>query len=132
MHFPESSVMRKSAFPKLVTLPTSSTLRTVCITSRKSLVLTFLSAKILFFIHFELLLPSSSGENILDSIKSYRERRKYTSTFEQKADGIMFAHLTRSLVEIGHLEMSGGYDHKEIPRSTWDGCCKGPVAALIC
>ncbi|RUS32229.1 hypothetical protein BC938DRAFT_475989 [Jimgerdemannia flammicorona] len=40
----------------------------------------------------------------------------------------MFTRITRSLVKIGHLEMSGGYDHKEIPWSTWDGCCKGPVS----
>ncbi|CAJ0645603.1 1528_t:CDS:10, partial [Entrophospora sp. SA101] len=29
--------------------------------------------------------------------------------------------------EVGHLEMSGGYKHKDIPRSTWDGCCKLPI-----
>ena len=23
---------------------------------------------------------------------------------------------------MGHLEMSGGYGHTDIPRSTWDGC----------
>ncbi len=23
--------------------------------------------------------------------------------------------------------MSGGYGHKDLPRSTWDGCCKLPI-----
>lgn len=30
-------------------------------------------------------------------------------------------------MEVGHLKMSGGYGHKDIPRSTWDGCCKLPI-----
>jgi len=67
------------------------------------------------------------GEIIIESIGSCNRRRKSGSAFEQRADGIMFACLPRMQIEIGHLEMSGGYDHKELPRSTWDGCCKGPV-----
>ncbi|RUP52196.1 hypothetical protein BC936DRAFT_137951 [Jimgerdemannia flammicorona] len=39
----------------------------------------------------------------------------------------MFTHLMRSLVEIGNLEMSSGYDHKEIPWSTWDKYYKDPI-----
>ncbi|CAG8641439.1 13014_t:CDS:2, partial [Ambispora gerdemannii] len=45
-------------------------------------------------------------------------------SFEQKADGVFFVRLKKSTVEVGHLEMSGGYGHKDLPRSTWDGCCK--------
>jgi len=30
--------------------------------------------------------------------------------------------LKKKLIEVGHLEMSGGYGHTDIPRSTWDGC----------
>lgn len=69
------------------------------------------------------------GEVILSSIKSCCERRKCES-FEQKADGRFLARLKRSCIEIGHLEMSGGYGHREIPRSTWDGCCKGPLGNM--
>lgn len=35
--------------------------------------------------------------------------------------------LKKSIIEVGHLEMSGGYAHKDLPRSTWDGCCKLPI-----
>ncbi|CAG8658706.1 8053_t:CDS:2, partial [Paraglomus occultum] len=69
------------------------------------------------------------GEVILSSIKSCCERRKY-EPFEQKADGRFLARLKRSRIEIGHLEMSGGYGHREIPRSTWDGCCKGSLGNM--
>ncbi|GES93377.1 hypothetical protein GLOIN_2v1707386 [Rhizophagus clarus] len=69
------------------------------------------------------------GEVTLSSIKSCCERRKCES-FEQKADGIFLARLKRSCIEIGHLEISGGYGHREISRSTWDGCCKGPLGNM--
>ncbi|CAG8599110.1 15768_t:CDS:2 [Funneliformis mosseae] len=60
------------------------------------------------------------GEVILSSVKSCRSRRKSISPYEQKSDGVFSVKLTKSLIEIGHLEMSGGYGHKDIPRSTWD------------
>ncbi|CAJ0645063.1 10555_t:CDS:2, partial [Entrophospora sp. SA101] len=50
--------------------------------------------------------------------------------FEQKADGIFLTRLKRSFIDIGHLEMSGGHGHHEVPRSTWDGCCKGPLGNM--
>ncbi|CAG8724964.1 13336_t:CDS:2, partial [Dentiscutata heterogama] len=59
--------------------------------------------------------------------KSCRSRRKCTSSYEQKSDGVFTVKLKKSLIEIGHLEMSGGYGYKDIPRSTWDGCCKLPI-----
>ncbi|CAI2171278.1 6383_t:CDS:2 [Funneliformis geosporum] len=67
------------------------------------------------------------GEVILSSVKSCRSRRKCTSSYEQKSDGVFTVKLRKSLMEVGHLEMSGGYGHKDIPRSTWDGCCKLPI-----
>jgi hypothetical protein len=63
----------------------------------------------------------------LASVKSCRERRKCNTLFEQKADGVFLARLKKSFIEIGHLEMSGGYGLKDFPRSTWDGCCKLPI-----
>ncbi|CAG8666066.1 11436_t:CDS:10, partial [Acaulospora morrowiae] len=68
-----------------------------------------------------------AGEIALSSVKSCRERRKCNTLFEQKADGIFFTRLKKSFIEIGHLEMSGGYGHKDFSRSTWDGCCKLPI-----
>ncbi|CAG8697756.1 1269_t:CDS:2, partial [Ambispora gerdemannii] len=67
------------------------------------------------------------GEIILSSVKSCRERRKCITSFEQKADGVFLVRLKKSTVEVGHLEMSGGYGHKYLPRSTWDGFCKLPI-----
>ncbi|CAB4415978.1 unnamed protein product [Rhizophagus irregularis] len=67
------------------------------------------------------------GEVILSSVKSCRSRRKCTNSYEQKSDGVFTVKLRKSLMEVGHLEMSGGYGHKDIPRSTWDGCCKLPI-----
>ncbi|CAB5350285.1 unnamed protein product [Rhizophagus irregularis] len=67
------------------------------------------------------------GEIILSSVKSCRERRKRITSFEQKADGVFVVRLKKSIIEVGHLEMSGGYGHKDLPRSTWDGCCKLPI-----
>ncbi|EXX64969.1 hypothetical protein RirG_137810 [Rhizophagus irregularis DAOM 197198w] len=55
-----------------------------------------------------------------------RETQCITS-FEQKADGVFLVRLKKSIIEVGHLEMSGGYAHKDLPRSTWDGCCKLPI-----
>jgi len=68
-----------------------------------------------------------AGERILSSVKSCRERRKRVTSFEQKADGVFLTRLKKSSVEIGHLEMSGEYGHKDHSRSTWDGCCKLPI-----
>jgi len=65
------------------------------------------------------------GENI----KSCCNRRE-CEPLEQKADGRFLARLQRSCLEIGHLEMSGGYGHQEIPQSTWDRCCKGPLGNM--
>ncbi|CAG8740351.1 557_t:CDS:2, partial [Funneliformis caledonium] len=67
------------------------------------------------------------GEIILSSVKACRERRKLVTSFEQKADGVFSVRLKKSFVEVGHLEMSGGYGDKDLPRSTWDGCCKLPI-----
>ena len=67
------------------------------------------------------------GEIILSSVKSCRERRKRVTYFEQKADGVFLVRLKKSFIEVGHLEMSGGYGHKDHHRSTWDGCCKLPI-----
>ncbi|CAJ0913703.1 7689_t:CDS:2, partial [Entrophospora sp. SA101] len=69
------------------------------------------------------------GEVVLSSIKSCCKRRK-CKPFEQKADGIFLTRLKRSFIDIGHLEMSGGHGHHEVPRSTWDGCCKGPLGNM--
>ncbi len=63
----------------------------------------------------------------MSSVKSCRSRRKCISSYEQKSDGVFTVKLKKSLIEVGHLEMSGGYGHKDIPHSTWDGCCKLPV-----
>ncbi|CAG8539442.1 6688_t:CDS:10 [Ambispora gerdemannii] len=67
------------------------------------------------------------GEAVLSSVKSCRSRRKSINSYEQKSDGIFFVKLKKALIEVGHLEMSGGHGHKDIPRSTWDGCCKLPI-----
>ncbi|RIB22948.1 hypothetical protein C2G38_2139984 [Gigaspora rosea] len=67
------------------------------------------------------------GEIALSSVKSCRERRKCNTLFVQKADGVFLARLKKSFIEIGYLEMSGGYGHKDFSRSTWDGCCKLPI-----
>ncbi|RHZ84369.1 hypothetical protein Glove_82g24 [Diversispora epigaea] len=69
------------------------------------------------------------GEIVLSSIISCCKRLKRDS-IEQKADGIFLVRLKRSFIEVGHIEMSGGYGHREIPRSNWDGCCKGPLGNL--
>ncbi|CAG8623391.1 9525_t:CDS:10, partial [Diversispora eburnea] len=63
----------------------------------------------------------------LEKFKSCRERRRCTTLFEQKADGVFVIRLKKSSVEVGHLEMSGGHGHKDFSRSTWDGCCKLPI-----
>jgi len=55
------------------------------------------------------------------SVESCHERRKCLNSFEQKADGVFYVQLKKSFIEIGHLEMSGGHGHKDIPRATWDG-----------
>jgi len=39
---------------------------------------------------------------------------------EQKADGVFFMRLGKEYIEIGHIELSGGYDCNDKPRSTWD------------
>ncbi|CAH1765478.1 11864_t:CDS:10, partial [Entrophospora sp. SA101] len=67
------------------------------------------------------------GEIILSSVKACRERRKCVTSFEQKADGVFSVRLKKSSIEVGHLEISGGYGDKDLPRSTWDGCCKLPI-----
>ncbi|CAG8450063.1 15829_t:CDS:2 [Cetraspora pellucida] len=54
------------------------------------------------------------GEVILSSVKSCRSRRKCISSYEQKSDGVFTIKLRKSLMEIGHLEMSGGYGYKDI------------------
>ncbi|CAG8553180.1 5108_t:CDS:10 [Gigaspora margarita] len=61
-----------------------------------------------------------------DCLYYHISRRKCTSSYEQKSDGIFTIKLRKSLMEVGHLEMSGGYGHKDIPHSTWDGGCKLP------
>ncbi|KAF0482731.1 hypothetical protein F8M41_023351 [Gigaspora margarita] len=73
------------------------------------------------FLHYHV------GEIALSSVKSCRERRQCNTLFEQKADGVFLVRLKKSFIEIGHLEMSGGYGHKDFSRSTWDGCCKLPI-----
>ncbi|CAG8657242.1 2162_t:CDS:2 [Ambispora gerdemannii] len=55
---------------------------------------------------------------VLSSVKSCRERRKCITAFEQKADRVFLVRLKKSTVEVGHLEMSGGYGHKDLSRST--------------
>ncbi|CAG8633478.1 7221_t:CDS:10 [Cetraspora pellucida] len=67
------------------------------------------------------------GEIILSSVKSCRERRRCNTLFEQKADGVFLVRLKKTFIEVGHLEMSGGYGYKDFSRSTWDGCCKLPI-----
>ncbi|GBC45840.2 hypothetical protein GLOIN_2v1767342 [Rhizophagus irregularis DAOM 181602=DAOM 197198] len=67
------------------------------------------------------------GKVILSSVKSCRSRRKCTNSYEQKSNGVFTVKLRKLLMEVGHLKMSGGYGHKDIPRSTWDGCCKLPI-----
>ncbi|CAJ0745797.1 5214_t:CDS:2, partial [Entrophospora sp. SA101] len=60
------------------------------------------------------------GEIILSSVESCRKRKKVVNSYEQKADGAFFTCIKKSLVEIGHLEISGGYNIVDKPRSTWD------------
>ncbi|CAB4389019.1 unnamed protein product [Rhizophagus irregularis] len=67
-------------------------------------------------------------EVILSSVKFCRSRQKCTNSYEQKSDGVFTVKLRKLLIKVNHLEMSGGYRHKDIPRSTWDGCCKLPIS----
>ncbi|KAF0459840.1 hypothetical protein F8M41_000698 [Gigaspora margarita] len=73
------------------------------------------------FLHYHI------GEIILSSVKSCRERRRCNTLFEQKADGVFLVRLKKTFIEVGHLEMSGGYGYEDFSRSTWDGCCKLPI-----
>ncbi|CAG8759661.1 20604_t:CDS:2, partial [Racocetra persica] len=73
------------------------------------------------FLHYHI------GEVTLSSVKSCRERRRCITMFEQKADGVFLVRLKRSFIEVGHLEISGGYEYKDFSRSTWDACCKLPI-----
>ncbi|CAJ0639825.1 169_t:CDS:2 [Entrophospora sp. SA101] len=59
------------------------------------------------------------GEIALSSIESYR-RRKKESYYEQKSDGVFLLCLKNHYIEIGHVEISGGYGCIDKPRSTWD------------
>ncbi|CAJ0634175.1 12344_t:CDS:2 [Entrophospora sp. SA101] len=68
------------------------------------------------------------GEAILSSVEMSRRQRKATNHYEQKADGVFLMCLNNCLLEVGHLEISGGYGHREPPRSTWDHV-KGAVGA---
>ncbi|CAJ0848444.1 8638_t:CDS:1, partial [Entrophospora sp. SA101] len=43
------------------------------------------------------------------------ERCKRITSFEQKADGDFSVRLKKSFVEVGHLEMNGGYSGKDLP-----------------
>ncbi|CAJ0750847.1 2864_t:CDS:2 [Entrophospora sp. SA101] len=70
----------------------------------------------------------SESEAILSSVEMSRRRRKATNHYEQKADGVFLMCLNNCLLEVGHLEISGGYGHQEPPRSTWDHV-KGAVGA---
>ncbi|CAH1767365.1 14766_t:CDS:2, partial [Entrophospora sp. SA101] len=63
---------------------------------------------------------SKNWEIILSSVESCRKRKKVVNSYEQKADGAFFTCIKKSLVEIGHLEISGGYNIVDKPRSTWD------------
>ncbi|RHZ75707.1 hypothetical protein Glove_212g87 [Diversispora epigaea] len=58
---------------------------------------------------------------------SCRERRRCTTLFEQKTDGVFVIRLKKSSVEVRYLEMSGGHGHKDFSRSTWDSCYKLPI-----
>ncbi|PKB96171.1 hypothetical protein RhiirA5_435322 [Rhizophagus irregularis] len=62
-----------------------------------------------------------------DRLYYHISRRKCTNSYEQKSNGVFTVKLRKLLMEVGHLKMSGGYGHKDIPRSTWDGCCKLPI-----
>ncbi|CAJ0768044.1 940_t:CDS:2, partial [Entrophospora sp. SA101] len=59
------------------------------------------------------------GEIALSSIESYRKRKK-ESDYEQKSDGVFLMCLKNHYIEIGHVEISGGYGCIDKPRSTWD------------
>ncbi|CAG8556515.1 10523_t:CDS:2, partial [Diversispora eburnea] len=83
-------------------------------------------------------IPQTS-HNISSKIREYEDRspkfmkvhKSITNVVdEQKADGIFLVRLKRSFIEVRHLEMSGGYGHHEIPRSTWDVYCKGPLGSM--
>ena len=63
----------------------------------------------------------SRGEILLLScVESYRKRKKVTTHFEQKADGIFLMQDKKLLIEIGHLERSGGYGYVDRLRTAWD------------
>ncbi|CAJ0898185.1 1641_t:CDS:2 [Entrophospora sp. SA101] len=68
------------------------------------------------------------GEIALSSIESYRKRKK-ESDYEQKSDGVFLMCLKNHYIEIGHVEISGGYGCIDKPRSTWDHL-KGAVGNI--
>lgn len=58
-----------------------------------------------------------------------KERRWLANPYEQKADGAFFICIKKSLIEIGLIEISGGYNAVDKPRSTCDHL-KGAIGNL--